>query len=57
VVYAPSKNNQYAAAGFPSIGDSIASGNATDISNQVAIVTYFIRGAIATLKEFNNFFS
>lgn len=57
VVFAPSKNNQYAAAGFPSISDAIASGNATEVYNQVAIVTYFVRGALATLKDFGNFFA
>lgn len=57
ILYAPSKNNQYAATGFPAISDAIASGDITEIEHQVAIATYFIRGALASLKEFNNFFS
>jgi hypothetical protein len=57
IIYAPAKNNQYAAAGFPTITDAIASGNITEINNQVAIATFFIRGALSTLKEFNNFSS
>jgi len=57
IVYAPAKNNQYAASGFPAISDAIASGNVTEINKQVAIATYFVRGALSTLKEFNNFFS
>ena len=56
IVYAPSKNNQYAADGFPSISDAIADGNSTEIFYAVAIATYFVRGALATLKEFENFF-
>jgi hypothetical protein len=55
VIYAPAKTNKYAAAGFPSIGDAITSGNQTEINNQVAIATYFVRGALSTLKEFNKF--
>ena len=51
------KSNQYAAAGFPAISDAIASGDITEINNQVAIATYFVRGALSTLKQFNNFFS
>ena len=57
ILYAPAKNNQYAASGFPAISDAIAGDNGTEINNQVAIATYFIRGALSTLKEFNNFFS
>jgi hypothetical protein len=55
IIYAPAKTNKYAASGFPSIGDAIAIGNSTEIEHQVAIATYFIRGALSTLKEFNNF--
>jgi hypothetical protein len=33
----------------------MASGNSTEIEQQVAIATYFIRGALSTLKEFSNF--
>ncbi len=55
IIYAPAKTNQYAASGFPAIGDAIVSGNTTEINNQVAIATYFVRGALSTLKEFNNF--
>ncbi len=57
IIYAPAKNNLYAASGFPAISDAIVSGNITEINNQVAIATYFVRGALSTLKEFNNFFS
>lgn len=57
IIYAPARDNQYGATGFPAITDAIASGNATEITNQVAIATYFLRGAISTLKEFNNFFA
>ena len=57
IVYAPSKNNQYAAAGFPSIGDAIVNGNAAEIDEQVAITAFFVRGAASILKEFDNFYS
>ncbi|CAF1172104.1 unnamed protein product [Adineta steineri] len=57
IIYAPSKTNQYAALGFPTIIDAIASGNKTEINNEIAIATYFVRGAVSTLKEFDNFFS
>ena len=55
IIYAPAKTNKYAAAGFPSIGDAIISGDPTEIEHQVAIATYFVRGALSTLKEFNKF--
>jgi len=55
IIYAPAKTNQYAASGFPAIADAIVSGNETEIEHQVAIGTYFIRGALSTLKEFNDF--
>lgn len=55
VIYAPAKTNQYAADGFPAINDAINGGNLTEINMEVAITTYFIRGAISTLKEFNKF--
>ncbi|CAF4171678.1 unnamed protein product, partial [Adineta steineri] len=55
IIYAPAKNNQYASSGFPAIADAISSGDKTEISNQVRIATYFVRGAISTLKEFNKF--
>ncbi|CAF0745500.1 unnamed protein product [Adineta steineri] len=57
IVYAPPKTNRYAALGFPTIIDAIASGDKTEINNQIAIATYFVRGALSTLKEFDNFFS
>ena len=57
IIYAPAKGNAYAASGFPAISDAIASGNVTEIERQVAIATYFIRGALSTLKEFNKFIS
>jgi hypothetical protein len=57
VIYAPPKNNQYASSGFPAISDAIVSGDETEIEHQVAIATYFVRGALSTLKEFDNFFS
>jgi hypothetical protein len=57
IIYAPAKGNQYAAAGFPAISDAIASGDITEINNQVAIATYFVRGASSTLKQFNKFIS
>ncbi|CAF1329620.1 unnamed protein product [Adineta ricciae] len=55
VIYAPAKTNQYAADGFPAINDAINGGNLTEINMEVAITTYFIRGATSTLKEFNRF--
>ena len=55
IIYAPAKTNQYAADGFPAINDAINGGNLTEINTEVAITTYFIRGAISTLKEFNKF--
>ncbi|CAF4195305.1 unnamed protein product [Adineta steineri] len=57
IIYAPSKTNQYDVLGFPAIIDAIASGNKTEINNQIAIATFFVRGALSTLKEFDNFFS
>ena len=56
IIYAPTKGNQYAAAGFPATIDAIAIGDITEINNQVAIATYFVRGALSTLKRFDNFF-
>lgn len=55
IIYAPAKTNQYAASGFPAIADAITSGTDTEIEHQVAITTYFIYGALSTLKEFNQF--
>jgi hypothetical protein len=55
IIYAPAKTNKYAASGFPAIGDAIMGGNRTEIEHQVAIATYFVRGALSTLKEFNKF--
>ncbi|CAF4320221.1 unnamed protein product [Adineta steineri] len=57
IIYAPSKTNQYDVLGFPAIIDAIASGNKTEINNQIAIATFFVRGALSTLKEFDDFFS
>ncbi|CAM4743118.1 unnamed protein product [Rotaria magnacalcarata] len=57
IVFAPAKGNQYAATGFPSVSDAVATGNSKEIDTQVAIATYFVRGALSTLKEFHNFFS
>ncbi|CAF1229294.1 unnamed protein product [Rotaria sordida] len=57
IVFAPSKDNQYAASGFPTISDAIFNNNQTEIEYQVAIATYFVRGALSILKDFNNFFS
>jgi hypothetical protein len=37
------------------VGDAIFSGDKTQIDREVAIATYFVRGALSTLKEFNNF--
>lgn len=55
VIYAPAKTNKYAANGFPNIGDVISNGNPTTIEREVAIATYFVRGALSTLKQFDNF--
>ena len=55
IIYAPAKINKYAASGFPAIVDAISSGDTTEINKQVAIATYFVRGALSTLKEFNKF--
>jgi len=55
IIYAPAKTNQYAASGFPAVADAIFGGDSTEIEHQVAIATYFIRGALSTLKEFNKF--
>ncbi|CAF4304845.1 unnamed protein product, partial [Rotaria magnacalcarata] len=57
IVFAPAKGNQYAATGFPSVSDAVVTGNSKEIDTQVAIATYFVRGALSTLKEFHNFFS
>lgn len=55
VVYAPAKTNKYAASGFPSIGDALVTGDQEKIKYQIAIATYFVRGALATLKNFHDF--
>ena len=55
VIYAPAKTNQYAAAGFPAVADAMSSEDAKQIREQVGIATYFVRGALATLKDFNKF--
>lgn len=55
IVYAPAKSNKYAASGLPAIYDAIATGNQTEIRREVAIAVYFIRGAIASLKKFDQF--
>ncbi|CAF2689426.1 unnamed protein product, partial [Rotaria sp. Silwood2] len=57
IIYAPAKGNQYAATGFPAVSDAIASGDSTEINNQVAIAAYFVRGALSILKEVHHFFS
>ncbi|CAM2718149.1 unnamed protein product [Rotaria socialis] len=57
IVFAPAKGNKYAASGFPSVSDAVANGDSTEIDTEVAIATYFVRGALSTLKEFDNFFS
>ncbi|CAF1301834.1 unnamed protein product [Rotaria sordida] len=57
IVFAPAKDNQYAASGFPTISDAIFNNNQIEIEYQVAIATYFVRGALSILKDFNNFFS
>lgn len=55
IIFAPAKTNQYAASGFPAIGDAIYLGDTTEIKNQIAIATYFIKSASTVLKEFNKF--
>ncbi|CAF4228196.1 unnamed protein product, partial [Rotaria magnacalcarata] len=55
--FAPAKGNKYAASGFPSVSNAVADGDSTEIEIEVAIATYFVRGALSTLKEFHNFFS
>jgi hypothetical protein len=57
IIYAPAKSNKYGATGFPAISDAIASGNQTEIDQQIAIAVYFIRGALSTLKQFDKFIS
>ncbi|CAF4531846.1 unnamed protein product, partial [Rotaria socialis] len=55
IIYAPSKTSTYATLGFPGITDAIVNGIRTEIVNQIAIATFFIRGASSTLKEFDKF--
>ncbi|CAF2134454.1 unnamed protein product, partial [Rotaria magnacalcarata] len=55
IIYAPPKTNAYATMGFPGITDAIVNGIKIEIANQVAIATFFIRGASSTLKEFDKF--
>ncbi|CAF3577525.1 unnamed protein product [Rotaria sordida] len=55
IIYAPPKSNQYASSGFPAISDAIISDIKTEIEYQIAIATYFVRGALSTLKEFDKF--
>ena len=54
-MYAPAQGNQYAASGFPALSDAIASGDPREIEHQVAITTFFVRGAIASIKQFGKF--
>ncbi|CAF4274049.1 unnamed protein product, partial [Rotaria sp. Silwood2] len=55
VIFVPAKTNQYSASGFPTISDAIVGGNQTEINQEIAIIVYFIRGALSTLKEFDKF--
>jgi hypothetical protein len=57
IIYAPAKNNKYAASGFPTIADAMTTNNEKVIQEQVAIVTYFVRGALSTLNGFDRFIS
>jgi hypothetical protein len=57
IVYAPSKYDQYASAGFPNIADAIVDGDLAEIERQISIGTFFIRGASSTLKDYDHFFS
>ncbi|CAF1046308.1 unnamed protein product [Didymodactylos carnosus] len=55
IIYAPSKGNQYAASGFPSITGAFATGDSEEIKKQISIATYFIKGATSVLKQPFNF--
>ncbi|CAF1534920.1 unnamed protein product [Rotaria sp. Silwood1] len=55
IVYAPATNDMYEAAGFPTISDAIVTGDQIIIEQQVAIATYFTRGAVSVLKDFGKF--
>ncbi|CAF3975191.1 unnamed protein product [Rotaria sp. Silwood2] len=57
IIYAPAKGAQYDDSGLPTISDAAASGNQTVINQEIAIVVYYIRGAISTLKQFDKFIS
>ena len=47
--------NQYDASGFPAILDALVIGDRKRIDQEISIATYFVRGAAAALKQFNNF--
>ncbi|CAF4886685.1 unnamed protein product [Rotaria sp. Silwood1] len=57
IIYAPAKGDKYAAAGLPTIGDALATGNQIEIDKEIAIAAYFIRGALSILKQFDKFIS
>ncbi|CAF3690344.1 unnamed protein product [Rotaria sp. Silwood1] len=57
IIYALAKGNPYAATGCPAVSDVIASGNSTEITNPIAVATYFVHGILSVLKEVHNFFS
>ncbi|CAF1435963.1 unnamed protein product [Rotaria sp. Silwood1] len=57
IIYALAKGNPYAATGCPAVSDVIASGNSTEITNPIAVATYFVHGVLSVLKEVHNFFS
>ncbi|CAF0790038.1 unnamed protein product [Didymodactylos carnosus] len=50
-VFAPSRNNRYNAAGFPTITDAIDDNDISNTQRQIAYVTYFIRSAITVLQQ------
>ncbi|CAF1655392.1 unnamed protein product, partial [Didymodactylos carnosus] len=51
VVYAPSRKDQYNAAGFPTIFDAIEDNDIINTQRQIAITTYFIRSAVSVLQQ------
>ncbi|CAF3610983.1 unnamed protein product [Rotaria sp. Silwood1] len=55
IIFAPAKTDQYSASGFPTINDALVGDNQIEMNQEIAIVVYFIRGALSILKQFDKF--
>ncbi|CAF4979465.1 unnamed protein product [Rotaria sp. Silwood1] len=52
IIYALAKGNPYAATGCPAVSDVIASGNSTEITNPIAVATYFVHDTQSDQQDF-----